>query len=375
MKFSASKSPLLTICMYPFRPELVAPEAPSDPAAQIGTVAWARLAAHIEGAADPGNGEELSLDDAAKVDAIVAIGKVWLERERASMRAPKCEVKYAWSPSKDAARELPKTSSLRDYSNAKADEVCGSTDLEYLADDEVLTVEDCKTGFTPLVNYVPQIRTLGLFVARSRGVRKIRVILTKLYEDRPPESIVSILDGFALDAIAEDLRNRLAAAPASEPIPGGHCTEMFCPARLVCPAVPALIAELVPADALVKGPKFSHTFISHDHDARMLDFCRLLKKAADDMKKQIELRTPQAGVQLGDGRWLGEGTHYETKFSEAQLKAKIRELGEAAKLDDEAIDLAIDSCSYRYEKSGGYKVTKGPPKRVNALPSKKTEAA
>lgn len=374
MKFSASKSPLLTICMFPFRPEIIAPEAPSDPAAQIGTVAWARLTAHIEGGDDPGNGEELSLDDSAKVDAIVAIGKVWLERDRATIRGPKCEVKYAWSPSKDVARELPKTDSLRDYSDAKGDEVCGSTDLEYLAEDDVLTVEDCKTGYTPLVNYIPQIRTLGLFVARTRGVRKIRIILTKIYEDRPPESLVSMLDGFALDAIAEDLRNRLAASPISEPIPGAHCTEMFCPARLVCPAVPTMIAELIPADALVKQPKFSHTFVSHDHDARMLEFCRLLEKAADDMKKQIKKRTPQAGVQLGDGRWLGEGTHYETKFSEAQLKAKIRELGEMAKLDEEAIDLALDTCTYRYEKSGGYKVTKGPPKRVGALPPKSSAA-
>lgn len=374
MKFSASKSPLLTICLFPFRPDITAPEAPSDPAAQIGTVVWGRCVAHIEGTEDPGNGEGLSVPDAEKADRLTAIGKRWLEEERAHIGAARCEVKYAWSPSRDVARQLPKTDSLRDYSAAEGDEVCGSTDLEYVEGD-LLVVEDVKTGFTPIAAYVPQIKTLGLFAARARGVRRVKVILTKLHEDKPVESIEMLLDSFALDAIAEDLRIRLTAAPEATPVPGAHCTEMFCPARLVCPEVPAAIAELIPAHALVKAPRFSHEFVSHDHDARMLEFCRLLEKSADDMKKQIRLRTPKTGVQLADGRWLGEGTHGETKLSQDQLVAKLRELGAKAGLTDEDIDRTIADCSYTYEKSGGLKVTKGPPKRL-ALPAKtKTEDA
>lgn len=374
MKFSASKSPLLTICLFPFRPDITAPEAPSDPAAQIGTVVWGRCVAHIEGTEDPGNGEGLSIPDAEKADRLTVIGKRWLEEERAHIGAARCEVKYAWSPSRDFARQLPKTNSLRDYSAAEGDEVCGSTDLEYVEGD-LLVVEDVKTGFTPIAAYIPQIKTLGLFAARARGVRRVKVILTKLHEDKPVESIEMLLDSFALDAIAEDLRIRLAAAPEATPVPGAHCTEMFCPARLVCPEVPAAIAELIPAHTLVKHPKFSHEFISHDHDAKMLEFCRLLEKACDDMKKQIRTRTNPEGVQLEDGRWLGEGTHIESRTSTDRLTELARKLGAKAGLTDEDIDRAIADCSYPYEKSGGFKVTKGPPKRVKALPKKQEDAA
>lgn len=368
MRFTASKSALLATCMFPFRTDVTAPEAPSDPAAQIGTVVWARLAAHVEGNDDPGNDETLAPADAERANAILVIGRRFLETSRADIRDPRCEVKYAWSPSKDVARQLPPTEALRDYSAAEGDEVCGSTDLEFISADGVLVVEDYKTGFTPLVQYIPQIRTLALFAARARGVRKVRAVLTKLYEDRPADSITMTLDGFALDAIAEDLRNRLAAANESEPIPGPHCTEMFCPARLVCPVATSAIAELVPADERRHLPVFSHTFVSHDNDALMLVFLRLIEKTADDMKKQIKVRTPKDGVVLADGRVLREGFHSETKWSQEQLIAKARELGAKAGLADEDIDRELEACRYSFTKSEGLKVVKA------KLPAKSSAA-
>lgn len=377
MRFTASKSPLLTICLYPFRDDVTAPEAPDDPYTRVGTVVWARLASVIDGKADPGNGE-LPEAEAARVDLLFAIGKRWLADHRAHITSPRCEIKYGWSPSRDQARELPKTydekgrENLRDYASLVDDEIAGSTDLEYL-EDGLLVVEDIKTGYTPLAQYAPQIRTLALFAARARGARRVKAVLTKFHDDKLPESISVTLDAFALDAIAQDLRTRREATAAAEPVPGAHCTEMFCPARLACPAVPTLIGELVPADALVRLPKFSHAFISHDHDARMLDLLRLIKKAAEDMKTVIENRTPEAGVQLADGRWLGEGTHPETSWSKERLMAKARDLLSKQGLTDEQIDVELEPCRTTFAKSGGLKVTKGPPKKA-ALPAKEKAA-
>lgn len=382
MRFSASKSPLLGVCLYSFRDDVTAPEAPGGRAATVGTIAWARAAAVLEGKLDPGNGE---LDDepsdadedampsatAEEIDSYFRAALRWIE-QRSPDKGRRCEVKYGWSPSRDTARELPKTydengrENLRDYSSLIDDERAGSVDLEYVDGDGMLVIEDIKTGHTPLAQYLPQIRTLGLFAARCRRVRRVKVVLTKLYVDKPHESISHILDGFALDAIAEDLRLRLAAAKDAEPVPGPHCTEMFCPARLVCPAVQVLVGELVPADALVKGPRISHEFVSHDHDAEMLSFIRVVEKTAKDLKSIIKKRTPADGVRLASGMLLREGFHAESKLSQSAIVAKAKELGSRAGLTDEMVDQELATCMVTYQKSEGLRVTKGAPKRIKA---------
>lgn len=367
MRFSASSSPLLTICQYPFRPDLDAPEADAGSAARIGTIAWARVAAHVERRPDPGNGEGLTETEIADIEAHYQTGLAWATKRRRA--ATRCEIMYAWSPSKDEARELPRSDKLRDYYHDAScppdctrhcigDEKPGSVDLVDFDMDGVLVVEDIKTGHTALEQYVPQIRTLGLFAARAAKVRKVRLRLVKLYKDRELDTWEQTLDGFTLDAIAADLRARLEAAATAEPNPGSWCTEMFCKARLVCPAVQAVVSELIPADALVKAPKLSHHFVSVDHDARMLDFLRLVEKWAKDMKDQIKKRTPAEGAVLEDGRVLREGFHDETKWSQEQLISKARELGVKAGLTDEQIDQELDACRYTFKKSEGLKVTK-----------------
>lgn len=356
MKFSASASPLLAICAFPFNPDLTAPEADAGSAAKVGTIAWARVAAHLERRPDPGNGEDLTPQEIADIDAHYVTGLAWAEKRRRV--GTRCEVAFAWSPSRDVARELARTKKLRDYSDAKGDEVCGSTDLVDWDMDNTLLVEDVKTGYTPLAQYVPQIRTLALFAARANKVRKVRARLVKLYKDREPDILEMMLDGFALDAIAEDLKTRLEAAKTADPIPGAHCTEMFCKARLVCPAVQAAVTELVPADQLVRMPKLSHEFVSVDHDARMLDFLRLVEKWSKDFKDLIKKRTPKEGAELADGRILREGFHDETKWRQEDLIAKARELGVKAGLTDEQIDRELEACRYTFKKSEGLKVVK-----------------
>lgn len=368
MRFSASKSPLLAICMYPFRSDVNAPEAASSKEATVGTVAWARVAAHIEGQADPGNGE-LAPDEAASCDEYYRAGLAWAKgKVRLGWR---CEIKFAWSPSRDEARELPPSKDLRDYyhrpdcppdcvAHCNGDEVAGSTDLVYFDAEGILVVDDVKTGFTALAQYIPQIRSLGMMAARRFDVRMVRVRLIKLHKDKAAEEWEDILDAFAIDGIAEDLKTRLAAAEGADPVPGSHCTELFCPARLVCPEVPALVAELLPAEALVKAPKFSHVFISHDHDARMLDFARLVEKWADDLKKLIKERTPAVGVVLEDGRILREGFHEEVKWRQEALIGKVKELADRLGLTDEDTDRELELCRAKFQKSEGLKVVKAP---------------
>jgi hypothetical protein len=367
VRFTLSRSPLLTLCAYAFRPEVTAPEAEPGPSAKIGTVAWARAVAHIDGRDDPGNGD-LTPSEGADADAYYAAALRWMkDRKRLGWT---CETAFAWSPSRDEARVLPKSTELRDYSDAKGDEVCGSTDLTYFDSDGVLCVEDVKTGVTPLSQYVPQISNLGMVAARAYNVRRVRIRLVKLRKDEPHEEWTRELDGFSLDALAEELRERLAAVATSEPQPGPHCSDMWCPARLACPAVPAAIAELVPADALAKRPRFSHEFVSHDNDAALLDFLRLVEKASEDLRKVIRARTPKEGAVLGDGRILREGFHDETRWRQESLIAKARELGARAGLSDEDVDRELEDCRYSFAKSEGLKVTK--PK---ALPKAKDSAA
>lgn len=363
MDFTASRSPLLAICGYPFRPDVRVPDVEAGRDAAIGTVAWARVVAHAEGRDDPGN-VDLTGEDAKDCDAYYAAGVAWLKGQpaRAGWRY---EVKFAWSPSRDVARELPSGGELRDYSAKEGDEVCGSTDIAYMGGD-VACVDDIKTGVTPLVQYIPQIRTLGLFVSRAFRTSRVRVRLVKLYKDKPAEEWVEELRRADLDALAVERREQLERAKVAQPRPGSHCVDMFCPARVACPEVPVAVAQLVPADALVKTPKFSWEFVSHDHDAAQLEMLRLVGKAVDDLKKVIKQRTPPSGVMLSDGRFLREGFHEETRYREAELIATIRELGAHAGLTDEDIDRTLLKCTYTFQKSEGLKVTKATKSKKRA---------
>ncbi len=367
MRFSLSKSPLLTVCGFAFRPEVTAPEAEPGPSAKIGTVAWARAVAFIEGREDPGN-DGLTPAEARDADEYYAAALRWLEGQRRDGWL--CEVAVAWSPSRDEARILPKSKELRDYSDARGDEVCGSIDLIYVDGDGILNVVDGKTGVTPLAQYVAQVANLGMVAARAHNVRRVRIRLVKFKKGEPHEEWSRELDGFSIDALAEELKERLAAVATSEPKPGPHCSDMWCPARLACPAVPAAIAELVPADALTTRPKFSHEFVSHDNDARLLDFLRLVEKSCDDLKSVIRTRTPKEGAVLSDGRILREGFHDETRWRQEALIAKARDLAKRAGLTDEDIDRELEDCRYTYKKSQGLKVVKAPK-----LPAKKEAAA
>lgn len=373
MRWSASKSALLSICAYPYRDDVTAPEADSGTDAKIGTIAWARVAAFIEGKDDPGNGELVG-DDARNCDEYYVAGVNWAkDRRRLGWR---CEVMFAWSPSKDMARELPPSTKLRDYyhtpechplcaRHCNGDEKPGSTDLVYFDSEGMLCVDDVKTGITPLVVYIPQIRTLGMMAARANGVRRVRVKLIKLYKDKPAEEWADELDGFAIDAIADERISQLAAVAKAKPVPGSHCTEMYCPARLACPEVPVAIAELMPAEALVKRPKWTHEFVSYDNDAALLEYLRLVEKACEDLYKLIKKRTPVVGAVLTDGRILREDFHDESRMRQDSLIAKLRELGTKAGLTDEDIDRTLEDCKYSFSKSQGLKVKK-PPKELKA---------
>lgn len=371
-RFSASKSGLLAACGYPFRDDVNAPDTEPGSDARIGTVAWARVVAHIEGRPDPGNGEGLTPDEANDVDAYVAAGLTWAkEHARLGWR---CEVAFAWSPSGDTARQLPKSDKLRDYyhdascppdciRHVNGDEQPGSTDVVTMADDAIEVI-DVKTGVTPLEQYIPQVRTLAVMAARTYGVSRARVRLVKLHKDAPAEEWSDTLRRADLDAIAEELAGQLAAAQTAEPSPGPHCNGMWCPARVVCPVVPAAVEQLVPAEALVRLPAFSAKFISHDHDAQQLELLRLVEAAAKQLKDAIKKRTPAGGVVLADGRLLREGFHTESKWKQEALIAKVRELGVRMGLTDEQIDIALDECRYSFEKSEGLKVLKAPKGRA-----------
>lgn len=363
--FSASRSALLAACGYPFRPDVEWPYIESSPEAKIGTVAWARGVAHGEGRVDPGN-VGLTPEEAKDCDDYTGNIKRWIdEHKRLGWRY---EVKFAWSPSRDVGRELPESAGLRDYYHApdcadgctrhcEGDERPGSTDLVTF-DGELLEITDAKTGVTPLSQYIPQIRTLGMFGQRAHGVKRVRLRLVKFYKDKPPEEWTEELRRLELDAVAMLLRERLARAADAQPTPGNHCNDLWCPARVVCPAVTSAVPELIPAADLVRLPRFSREFISHEHDAEQLALVRVVNSAADELKKIIKARTPAEGVILEDGRIFKEWFHSEARWSQESLLAKVRDLAKRAGLAEEDIERELEMCRYRFDKSEGLKAVK-----------------
>lgn len=362
LDFSASKSALLFACAYPFRPEVETDDrAPGIPAI-IGSAVQCRVTAVIRSEPDPGLPDTLQGQDRERAERLSERAIAWTKaNQRIGWRS---EVKLAWSPSTDIARELPPSfdaegkETLRDYSAAKGDEVCGSTDVLTMAGDAVEVV-DVKTGSTPLESYVPQVRTLTLMGARRFGVSRGRWRLVKIHEDAEPEELTGELDSFDLDVIAGDLAERRAAIATAEPNVGPACIDLYCDARVTCPATTQAVAELIPAEALVR-----HTFRmttkveGPEHAAWMLDRVRLVESAAKAVKEAIKAAVPEGGWELPDGSRLTETTRQMPRFDRHKATALLRQLG--------ATDAQIAACTYVFEESAGLRVVggKAAPKRA-----------
>jgi hypothetical protein len=233
-RLTASKFGLAQRCAYFLREEVAHDDSPMGPAAQEGTELHAMIQADLEGKPIP---QTTSPAVAAKYVAWTA----WAPSERRIGWQP--EVAYAYDPKADAARVLDQAHH-RDYSGARAGEVAMQLDVVTFGEDVEGTyaeVLDWKSGQRS-DGATAQVEIAALALSRAHGVDRVRTRVVYVGEDG-----VSVdeawLSSFDLDMVRGRLLRILAVADP-EPVPGGHCSALFCPARHACPATVQALAEV-----------------------------------------------------------------------------------------------------------------------------------
>lgn len=156
------------------------------------------------------------------------------------------EAPYAWDTARWTARELP-SSGQRNYSAASWGEVPCTIDAVIVDADGKVTVVDLKTGRRrqPAAAEHAQLASGALCVARTLGVDEVRVVLAKITPGRVFVDS-AVLDAMTLDARAAQLGEHVRALPTAAPVPGPHCSSLYCPALATCEG-PRALALSAPA--------------------------------------------------------------------------------------------------------------------------------
>lgn len=354
MRVTASKVGLLAYCQAFARPEYEW-DTRSSESAERGTRFHKAIATWIL-AEPPANGglHPYPLEDDIQEEYERAVE--WVQSLGVDPEVLQVEIALAWDPATDTAERLPSKGD-RDYSAGKG-RLCGTADLVLVTvvDGKPIaaTVWDWKTGDGSGAG--PQLRALGLMVARALGVEQVTVAALEARKSGVTEVAREELDGFALAMVAGELADQLASIAAAQPVPGAHCGELYCPARLSCPLGKEATVQVIPADALVPAKRFSlaDPITTPEHAAWAVDVIRLVNARLEAIKDDIKARVPADGWRLEDGRVLREG-HCETPaFDKHKALALIKQLG--------ATPEQIASLHYTFEKSTGLRVTGGAAK-------------
>lgn len=355
MRLTASKAALVAHCLYPFRDDASQDPYRSSEAAERGTRFHSAIAEFIV----TGSLGSYEADIADEMTQAVA----WLHAKKWSREMLLVERAYGWSPHTDETVRYDVTN--RGYPRDGL--VHGTADL-VVAHDEgtVFEVYDWKTGDGSGAG--PQLRLLGLMVARFFGVDEITVAALEVKSSGVTEVCRETLDAFALAALAGELSEQLDAVPTAEPTPGSHCGELYCPTRLSCPLGNAATAELVdviPATALIKAAPYrlSDPIRTPEHAAWALDVLRLVSAKVEAIKDDIKAKVPAEGWQLEDGRMIRETKVAVSYWDKDQLQSLARRFG--------ATDQDLESCMRSFDRSNGLRVVGG-----NTKPrTKRTRAA
>lgn len=352
MRLSASKIGLALHCGYFARPEAEWDDRTSA-AAERGTRFHAAIATYIE------TGEFALADTDGDIIALCEVAQAWVDHFGRDKLA--AEVAFAWDPVADTA-EIIGHNIGREYGPWQARGLlCGTADI--VAVSRVTRtgyVGDWSTGDGSMKG--PQLRSLAVSLARVEGLDMVTVEALEVTADGVRHVCTETLDAFALAAVAGEQAEALAAVPTAEPKPGDHCSELYCPARVTCPAGRAVIAEVIPAEALVRH-RWGTVIQSPDHAAWLLAHARLVEAAAKAVKEAVKEACPPDGWILEDGGVLVEGSRNMPRFDVDKLKSLARAAG--------VTDEDMESCSYVAKESAGLKIKKP---EVVARPRKKRAA-
>lgn len=363
-RVSASKVHLLQYCQAFAQPEMVWEERTTD-LGDRGTRLHKLLADYARGLVPTKVDEDIA--------AAFAHARKWLDELKATVGEGRLliEASFAWDPDADAAEHIGYD---RDYSKANG-RVTGTADLVLVVtvDGKAIAamVWDWKSGTGWGAG--PQLRQLAVMVARTFDVEQVTVAALELTDDGVTEVVREDLDSFGLSAAAGEVADLLSQVDGAEPTPGAHCGELYCPARLTCPASQAAAAELVddiPADALATTGQFKLTdpITTPEHAAWAVDVIRLVNAKLESIKDTIKKLVPAEGWPLADGRILKEGSCKSSGFSKEKAIELCKELG--------ATDEQLGGLYYQYEKSTGLRVSGGASKpRTKRSPKLKEKAA
>lgn len=372
MRVTASKVGLLSYCQWWARPEAVWSDR-TGPSADRGTrfhaamhrLALGKLDGVVAGGergpcAGPAGTTSWTFGSLSAVDDDIreAFGHaaMWFEAiTNGGLVSFMREIAFAWDPETDTAEQL--TLEGRDYSEARG-RLCGTADLVlWHPESESASVYDYKTGDGSGAG--PQLRTLGLMVARALHIEQVTVAALECRDSGVTEVAREELDAFALAAHAGELAEHIAAIDTAEPQPGSHCGELYCPARLSCPLgteATAEVVQVIPAESLVRRADYRITDPVDTADKAIwsLDVLRLMGAWIESKKDEIKAFVPPEGITTEDGRTLRETTKKVEAFDKHKALALCKQLG--------ATEAQIASLHYTFQQSNGLRVSGGSAK-------------
>jgi hypothetical protein len=251
----------------------------------------------------------------------------------------------------------------RDNIGITDDEICGAADLVCFGEDldgPFVDLADLKVRVgIDVKDATSQLSGLALAAARSYGIERARIRTLVADESRVEEREIW-LDAFSLDAIAEQIKARVAGIEASEPQDGEHCSERYCSAILVCPKTAATIVQaeaLIPAESLVRRLSGLTLHIATaDQCADILVKKRILDAVGKSLGAAVEAFVGDEEHRLEDGSTLMKTYRNMPRTPAGAFEALARKLG--------ATDEDIALCVTVVRENAGIKVVK--PKAAKA---------
>lgn len=344
MRTSASKVGLHMLCAYSARDDVRAPES-SSPAGEKGTARHAILE-YAGGILEYAGGSlpiepyvwdaallataELTAADAC---AFASAARTWVSALPANTLTT--ELVYVYDVATDTARESPHKRT-QDDPQARPGEIRCIADLVWDDDEDLLTVDDYKTG--RIENVEPadqnwQMRTLGLAAARNTRRDRVRVRVIEVSDEgacRVASQVV--LEPWDLEEIAASLRELAARIPTAEPVLGTWCRRKWCPLQGTCPATTAVASAAIVAPPTPTEASYPiiATPLSPQHAAYLLVVLDLVKAFSASLEGNLKAYAKTAPIPLGEGRSWGPVVSPTTTIetSDAAVSVLSQALGE-----------------------------------------------
>ena len=150
------------------------------------------------------------------------------------------------------------------------------------------------------------------------------------------------------EMLAAEFRALVDAVPTSQPQPGSHCTELYCPAKGSCPVTRTALAEVIPAAQLARF-KFTDQIESMAHASQLLPMMKLADAYTENVRKALQAYAVSHGdIPTTEGKAWGKGTRKDRRFNKSLALVLLKQLGatdaQIAALDKEQI---VDTYSER----------------------------